>query len=104
MEVSGIVLIVLAWGNRTFFINYRLLASNKCVKFNRWKSIYAIYFSRYKEFPNDEEEDTLQKRFGIRLSELQDGHLGDEAIDIIQAEFGTDAKLTKRRGSAFNGI
>ena len=51
-------------------------------------------FYRYKEAPSKEDDDVLEKQFGLRWSKLQDGFVADDSIDTIKREFGNDAKFT----------
>ena len=58
------------------------------------KNILLFNFHRYKEAPSKEDDDVLDKHFGIRWNELQDGFVADDSIDAIKTEFGNDAKFT----------
>ena len=55
---------------------------------------YFYHLLRYRETPNEKEDDILQKNFGIRMVDLQDGYVADESINVIKSEFGNDAQLT----------
>ena len=55
---------------------------------------------RYKDTPNDVEEETLHQKFGFRIVDLRNGQVGSEAIDVIQNEFGKDANIW--RGNLHN--
>ena len=55
---------------------------------------YFYHLLRYRETPNKKEDDILQKNFGIRMVDLQDGYVADESINVIKSEFGNDAQLT----------
>ena len=56
--------------------------------------LFFCILNRYKEVPNLVEEDLMEKRFGVRWNELQDGFVADDSIDAIKKEFGEDAKFT----------
>ena len=61
-----------------------------------------IVHFRYKETPSEAEEVLLKDKFGVTTTDFQDGHIADESMNIIFTEFSKEAKLTKRRGSAYN--
>ena len=44
----------------------------------------------------------LKDKFGVTTTDFQDGHIADESMNIIFTEFSKEAKLTKRRGSAYD--
>ena len=71
-----------------------------------WKRSKAInhdiFHFRYKETPGEAEEVLLKDKFGITTNDFRDGHIADESMNIIFTEFSNEAKLTKRRGSAYN--
>ena len=49
---------------------------------------------RFKETPNDVEDDVLFQSFGFRMADLKDGHVADEAIQDAHNEYGKYAKFS----------
>ena len=50
---------------------------------------------RYKDTPDDIEEETMQTKFGFKFRDLQDGFVGDEAKPVIRNEFGNEVTFSR---------